>query len=146
MTEWEVISIWVCGFQCGSVTSWIVLRKTRWSIWYTLKRRNNNNNLSLFISRFIYYNSTSKRQTSVIYGPDPKGKCRIGYLSPHFSAFFSVAHHLFFSYGAQCFTIQEGLYIGNLDFWKTLSLRYPGFIYLSQIKTTSRLRYVSQCL
>ena len=31
--------------------------------------------ISLFISRFIYCNSTSKRQTSIIYGPDPKGPC-----------------------------------------------------------------------
>ena len=31
--------------------------------------------MSLFISRFIYCNSTSKRQTSIIFGPDPKGPC-----------------------------------------------------------------------
>ena len=36
---------------------------------------NNNNNMSLFISRFIYCNSTSKRQTSIIFGPDPKEPC-----------------------------------------------------------------------
>ena len=35
----------------------------------------NNNNMSLFISRFIYCNGTSKRQTSIIFGPDPKGPC-----------------------------------------------------------------------
>ena len=28
--------------------------------------------MSSFISRFIYCNSTSKRQTSIIFGPDPK--------------------------------------------------------------------------
>ena len=31
--------------------------------------------MSLFISRFIYCNSTSKRQTSIILGPDPTGPC-----------------------------------------------------------------------
>ena len=31
--------------------------------------------MSLFISRFIYCNSISKRQTSIILGPDPKGPC-----------------------------------------------------------------------
>ena len=29
--------------------------------------------MSLFISRFIYCNSASKRQTSIIFGPDLKG-------------------------------------------------------------------------
>ena len=31
--------------------------------------------MSLFVARFIYCNTTSKRQTSVIFGPDPKGPC-----------------------------------------------------------------------
>ena len=31
--------------------------------------------MSVFISRFIYCNSISKRQTSIILGPDPKGPC-----------------------------------------------------------------------
>mgnify|MGYP001804969369 CR=1 FL=1 len=31
--------------------------------------------MRLFISRFIYWDNTSERQTPIILGPDPKGPC-----------------------------------------------------------------------
>ena len=34
-----------------------------------------NNSMSLFISRYIYCSICSKEQTSIIYGPEPKGPC-----------------------------------------------------------------------
>ena len=102
--------------------------------------------MSLFISRFIYYVSTSKRQTSGIYGPDPKGKCRIGYVSLHFSAFFSVAHHLFFPMAHDVFPFKKVYALEILISERHFLRDTQFFIYLSQIKTTSCLRYVSQSL
>ena len=50
--------------------------------------------MSLFISCFIYCNSTSRPQTSIIFGPDPKG------LSCHIAGLCFECHYTFVFYSS----------------------------------------------
>ena len=134
MTEWEVISIWVCGFQCGSVTSWIVLRKTRWSIWF----------YSYPASYTIIVHLSGRPPLFMVLIRRENVELVIYHrIFPHFFPlltiyFFPMAHDVFPFKKVYALEIL----ISERHFLRDTQV----FIYLSQIKTTSRLRYVSHSL